>query len=590
MVLSAGDLVEHPIFGTFRVLSVEAEEIVAERGEQTIRIPRAALRESPGHPAQVDDPLGSQAIPSDQEQICELADVLGAGAEPVMDAGADVGADAVTDVGADAVTDAKADAVTDAVADTVTDAVTDAGADTVADTVADAGAGGAAGTRAEAGRPWRPAGSRAADQIFAEAMALAAGLAPLHRAGFGMRRDQEAIRQGEDGGALLVAAELSAERSAAEQAEDVRFVLRFALEQVLGELPEVLGLEELVFLVLGTNRAIPPEFLAVCLDALSNGTSAGISDGAALLRRLQAAAAVEAEREAAPHRLDGRLSVGFDTHIGTMKSLHGQTNQDAFLVTGEPDLALLVVADGISLCSVGSGDQASWIGMRTLKQIWGALGSQLRGAGPSRVHGFLEAALRRANEAICEASMQLADGQIEGQSPMGTTVAAAVVVGNRVHLAALGDSRAYLAGAHGIAPLTWDQNLRALQVRMALAGRDVDWQESGHALVGFLGHFDAMLRPALPQMMQRTLTLLPGEQMVLCSDGLTDYAAEGEGEVAGVIRQVLGMGLSEMESARQLVLAANRGGGGDNVTVLVFTVSTEDATSDNTRDNSEQIS
>jgi hypothetical protein len=38
MVLSAGDLVEHPIFGTFRVLSVEAEEIVAERGEQTIRI------------------------------------------------------------------------------------------------------------------------------------------------------------------------------------------------------------------------------------------------------------------------------------------------------------------------------------------------------------------------------------------------------------------------------------------------------------------------------------------------------------------------------------------------------------------------
>jgi protein phosphatase len=164
---------------------------------------------------------------------------------------------------------------------------------------------------------------------------------------------------------------------------------------------------------------------------------------------------------------------------------------------------------------------------------------------------------------------------------MGTTVVAALMAGNRIHLGALGDSRAYLVGAHGVAPLTYDQNLKSMQLRMYMGGRKVEWGEQGHALVGFLGHFDNTARPALPNVFQKTVSLLPGEWLILCSDGFSDYAGADEGAVVMLIRRAIQdailapEGNVPMEVARALVLAANRGGGGDNITVLAITLSAE---------------
>jgi protein phosphatase len=64
------------------------------------------------------------------------------------------------------------------------------------------------------------------------------------------------------------------------------------------------------------------------------------------------------------------------------------------------------------------------------------------------------------------------------------------------------------------------------------------------------------------------MSLLPGESLVICSDGITDYVAHGEATVAAIIGSVV-RSLSAQDAATQLVEMANRGGGGDNATVIV---------------------
>ena len=87
-------------------------------------------------------------------------------------------------------------------------------------------------------------------------------------------------------------------------------------------------------------------------------------------------------------------------------------------------------------------------------------------------------------------------------------------------------------------------------------------------LVGYLGHFNMAgeaepLEPTLAR-----VRLLPGEHLLLCSDGLNDYAADSHAELHGLLAAAVRED-DLTAAARKLVGEANLGGGGDNVTVLI---------------------
>ena len=62
--------------------------------------------------------------------------------------------------------------------------------------------------------------------------------------------------------------------------------------------------------------------------------------------------------------------IGYDTHIGRRKSWFSQTNQDNFFFATHDQVALMMVADGISTSTAGTGDLASKIASHIVQKFW----------------------------------------------------------------------------------------------------------------------------------------------------------------------------------------------------------------------------
>jgi len=282
----------------------------------------------------------------------------------------------------------------------------------------------------------------------------------------------------------------------------------------------------------------------------------------------QTALASEDARHRAIFEPRTRFRVGYDTHVGRMKILYTQTNQDALYVSTKGSLALMAVCDGISTANTGSGDLAAGITAQVIASAWEQWLPRLAQQRPEDAREFLDRTLRMANQAVCEASLRLAGGRLEGRVPMGTTSVVAVAQGNRVSIAWLGDSRAYLVGPYGASALTADANQAAERMVDCHHGVAPSFDATGFALVRYIGHFDELGRAEPLPALHTSLTVLPGERLVLCSDGITDYIAENPARAASVLGANANAGDPD-ECARGLVDLANRGGGGDNATCIV---------------------
>jgi serine/threonine protein phosphatase PrpC len=216
-------------------------------------------------------------------------------------------------------------------------------------------------------------------------------------------------------------------------------------------------------------------------------------------------------------------------------------NEDAFCI--EEDLGLLAIADGMG--GHASGEMASEMAIEILRESIKREGEPL----PHR----LSSAVKLANRMIYEAAQS--QSQLNG---MGTTLTALLLNGNRLSIAHVGDSRAYLIREGVIEQITDDHTIVSEQVARGMMTRE-EAARSGirNILSRALG-----IAPEVDVDMEE-LTVSEGDQFVLCSDGLSELILEEE-----ILSEVRSSKRPDL-ACDELVNLANQRGGVDNITVIV---------------------
>jgi len=169
-----------------------------------------------------------------------------------------------------------------------------------------------------------------------------------------------------------------------------------------------------------------------------------------------------------------------------------------------------------------------------------------------------EAYLRSIAEAANERINSLAQHD-SSRSGMGTTLTAAIVEGDEVSFAHVGDSRAYLWRDGELRLLTSDHSLVE---ELRRQGRISDEQAEDHPQRSIITR--ALGPEASVDVDTLTFSARPDDVFLLCSDGLTTMVKD-EG-----IASVLSSAASLSDAVTQLVAAANEAGGRDNITVVAF--------------------
>ena len=236
-----------------------------------------------------------------------------------------------------------------------------------------------------------------------------------------------------------------------------------------------------------------------------------------------------------------RLSSFAGTDVGRARS----GNEDSYFC----GRTVFAVADGLG------GHQGGEVASAAAVEPLAALdGREFAGAGEAAE--ALAAAIREGNAAILERAA--GDPGLWG---MGTTVTAAALAGERhLQLAHVGDSRAYLLRDGSLEQLTTDHTVVGELVRR---GRLTPEQAAIHPERSILTRAVG-LDPRVPVDSPDPVELRDSDQVLLCSDGLTEAVDDDR------IAELLSAGADGEAACRSLIDAANAAGGPDNITVVLL--------------------
>jgi protein phosphatase len=207
---------------------------------------------------------------------------------------------------------------------------------------------------------------------------------------------------------------------------------------------------------------------------------------------------------------------------------------------------LIALADGIG--GMPAGELASGIVVRTLAAL---------DEDPAGTDAL--SALRRATEAANQEILEVSESDAANDG-MGTTATALLLSGDQLALMHVGDSRAYMQRGGELCQLTKDHTFVQSLVDQGLLTPD----EARHhprrsvvtqALQGLEYQPTLELQPAKP-----------GDRLLLCSDGLSDFVSDE------AIGRTLRSYPDVAQCAEQLVKLALEAGTADNVTVVVADV------------------
>ena len=245
-----------------------------------------------------------------------------------------------------------------------------------------------------------------------------------------------------------------------------------------------------------------------------------------------------------------RITVGALTDVGQVRD----HNEDAlgYCQPREREVLaergrLYLVADGMG--GHVAGEVASECVVRTV------MASYYESQAPTVRQGLSEA-IQQANAALYEAT----SGE-KSRSKMATTLVGAVVRGRQLHVANIGDSRAYLLREDTIRQLTEDHSfVTELVKRGRISEEEAASHPQRNIVTRALGTQPTVEADFYEEGIQ------PGDTVLLCTDGLWGEVSEEE------MVQMATRPLDPKGMASELVALANQRGGPDNMTVIILQI------------------
>src|SRR5688572_2299434 len=258
------------------------------------------------------------------------------------------------------------------------------------------------------------------------------------------------------------------------------------------------------------------------------------------------------------------LSFWAATDVGRKR----EHNEDNFLV--DKKLSLFVVADGMG--GHASGEVASHLAVHEFRNAVEQRHELLEGyarttssstastgdgaANAAEVLSMLEQAVQTAGVAIFQRGKQEPD-----KRGMGTTISALLLVGDRGFIAHVGDSRIYLIRQDQVIQLTEDHSLINELIRRGKVTKEnlsrSPYSAYKNAVTRALGVYETV------QVDTIDFDVLPGDQFLLCSDGLHGYLDDDRIKKLFAPEEITSI-------PKQMIDFANESGGQDNITAIAL--------------------
>jgi len=259
----------------------------------------------------------------------------------------------------------------------------------------------------------------------------------------------------------------------------------------------------------------------------------------------------------------GSFVYGTDSHEGRRPQQEDRCTVVEFQTADGMSAVLAFVADGIG--GRNMGERASHLAQEVIPSY-----VLERTPAASEISRVLEEAFQTANSQIYEEA-----ASDPGRAGMGTTCTVAVIIGHRLYLAHVGDSRAYVVRGNQIYQLSIDHTWAEEALR---AGTHTPDQIRNHPNRGVIKRFLGINPEVNVDMRYRLgresgseadgdtavepFSMQSDDTVVLCTDGVSDVLDDRR--ILNVVRRH-----PAPEAARELVQQALKANATDNVTAVV---------------------
>lgn len=236
------------------------------------------------------------------------------------------------------------------------------------------------------------------------------------------------------------------------------------------------------------------------------------------------------------------------TDVGNVR----EQNQDYYLTLSLPNGLAAVLCDGMG--GAKSGNVASKLAAEVfLGEIRRAFRESL---DADKIEFMLETAVGLANAAVYE-NAQLS----EDMNGMGTTLVAVLLLDSTLYTVNVGDSRAYLLNNDEVRPITTDHSLVELMVQRGEMTREQAKSAPNKNVITRAIGSEPYVRADIFRN-----PVFPGDNVLLCSDGLSNLLADQE-----LLFEVV-HGVRKEDCCSRLIEIAKSRGAPDNVTVVLISI------------------